>query len=84
MRRWPTHRAKGRFHDLLHACLHEGPQIVTHQGVETAVVLSVEEWRRLQAPERPTLKELLLSESPRSDLPLPTRKRWRRGPGSLA
>lgn len=78
-RRWPVQDAKARFSELLETSLKEGPQIVTRRGVETAVLVPVEEWRRLQASARPTLKELLLAESPRADIPLPSRRRWRRG-----
>lgn len=31
------------------------------------------------APARPTLKELLLAESPRAEIPVPPRQGWRRG-----
>jgi hypothetical protein len=29
---------------------------------------------------RPTLKELLLAETPRAEIPVPSRRRWRRRP----
>jgi len=51
--------AKARFSELLEASLSEGPQIVTRRGVEAAVLVPFEEWRRLQSSARPTLKELL-------------------------
>jgi antitoxin Phd len=79
-RRWAVQDAKARFSELLDASVAEGPQIVTRRGVETAVLVPVEEWRRLQDSARPTLKELLLADSPRAEIPLPSRKRWRRGP----
>jgi len=72
MASWPVQDAKSRFSALLESCLKEGPQIVTKRGAETAVLMSVDEWRRLQQSSRPTLKELLLSRSPR---PVPTPKR---------
>lgn len=77
-RRWPVQDAKARFSELLEKSLEEGPQIVTRRGVEAAVLVPIEEWRRLQASARPTLKELLLADSPRAEIPLPSRKRWRR------
>jgi prevent-host-death family protein len=76
-RRWPVQDAKARFSELLEASLNEGPQIVTRRGVETAVLVPFEEWRRLQSSARPTLKELLLAESPRVEIPVPSRQRWR-------
>ena len=78
VRRWPVQDAKARFSELLEASLKEGPQIVTRQGVETAVLVSFEEWNRLQSSARPTLKELLLAEMPRAELPVAPRRQWRR------
>jgi PHD/YefM family antitoxin component YafN of YafNO toxin-antitoxin module len=51
---------------------------VTKRGAEAAVLMPVEEWRRLQQSARPTLKELLLSERPRADIPVPKLGRQRR------
>jgi prevent-host-death family protein len=81
VRRWPVQDAKARFSELLEASLNEGPQIVTRRGVEAAVLVPIEEWRRLQAA-RPTLKELLLAETPRAEIPVPPRRQWRRKPPS--
>jgi antitoxin Phd len=77
-RRWQVQDAKARFSELLEASLNEGPQIVTRRGVETAVLVPFEEWRRLESSARPTLKELLLAETPRAEIPVPPRRRWRR------
>lgn len=75
---WPVQDAKARFSELLEACLTRGPQIVTRRGEETAVVISAEEWRRLAAAAKPTLKELLLADHPRGDLVIPPRGRAKR------
>jgi prevent-host-death family protein len=66
-RRWPVQDAKARFSEFLEASLNDGPQIVTRRGVEAAVLVPFEEWRRLQS-----------SESPRAEIPVPPRRRWRR------
>ena len=58
---WPVQEAKARFSELLEKSVTEGPQIVTKRGVETAVLVPIDEWRRLQQRARPTLKELLLA-----------------------
>jgi antitoxin Phd len=79
-KRWPVQDAKARFSEFLEASLNEGPQIVTRRGVETAVLVPFEEWRRLQSAARPTLKELLLAETPRAEIPVPPRHGWRRRP----
>jgi prevent-host-death family protein len=66
---WPVQDAKARFSEFLERCLAEGPQIVTKRGAETAVLVPVDEWRRLQAAARPSLKQLLLSDVARAEIP---------------
>ena len=78
MKTWPVQDAKARFSEFLANCLAEGPQMVTRRGTEAAVLVSAEEWRRLQRAVQPTLKELLLTESARSDDVLPARGSARR------
>ncbi len=78
MHTWPVQDAKARFSEFLDACLAEGPQMVTRRGAETAVLVPVEEWRRLQAAARPSLKELLLSDSARTNVLISERGRARR------
>ncbi len=77
---WPVQDAKARFSELLETCLREGPQLVTRRGAEAAVLVPVEEWRRLRHAARPSLKDLLLAASPRGDLALPERGRFHRRP----
>jgi prevent-host-death family protein len=75
---WPVQDAKARFSELLERCLVQGPQMVTRRGAEAAVLVPVEQWRRLQAAARPTLKQLLLSDAARATIPIPERGRARR------
>jgi hypothetical protein len=42
------------------------------------VLIPVEEWRRLQSAARPSLKQLLLSDSARAELIFPTRGQGKR------
>ena len=74
----PVQDAKVRFSEFLEKCLTEGPQMVTRRGAEAAVLVPAEEWRRLQAAARPSLKELLLSDEARAELPIPARGAARR------
>jgi antitoxin Phd len=74
---WPVQEAKARFSEMLEASVKEGPQIVTKRGIETAVLVKIDDWRRLQERARPTLKELLLAPEPRFELGLPYPKRGR-------
>lgn len=80
MQTWPVQDAKARFSEFLEKCLAEGPQMVTRRGAEAAVLVPVEEWRRLQAHAQPTLKALLLDQSARAEIPVPARGQARRRP----
>ena len=55
--------------------LAEGPQIVTKRGVETAVLLPIEQWRKLKRMTKPDLKELLLAPEARTEDLTPPRGR---------
>jgi antitoxin Phd len=84
MNNWPVQDAKARFSEFLETCLRDGPQVVTRRGAEAAVLVPVDEWRRLQRSARPTLKELLLTEAPRADMLIPRRgQQVRRKPQRL-
>jgi prevent-host-death family protein len=72
--------AKARFNELLDACVSEGPQVVTRRGAETAVLVSIVEWKRLSDSARPSLKTLLLADFGRADLELPQRGSAQRRP----
>jgi prevent-host-death family protein len=78
MQVWPVQDAKARFSEFLETCIAEGPQMVTKRGNEAAVLVPVDEWRRLQAAARPSLKQLLLSDGARGDLLTPARGSARR------
>ncbi len=47
---WPLQDAKNKFSEVVNNALRRGPQIITRRGVQTAVVLSYEEYQRLQKP----------------------------------
>lgn len=80
MHAWPVQDAKARFSELLGACLSEGPQIVSKRGAETAVLININEWRRLQQAAKPSLKELLLAPHARAELSIPARGQAKRRP----
>ena len=80
MRTWPVKDAKVRFSELLDACLFEGPQMVTRHGTEVAVLVPLQQWRRLQSAARPSLKELLLSDQARTDMVVPPLGQAKRRP----
>jgi prevent-host-death family protein len=78
MKTWPVQDAKARFSEFLEACIADGPQMVTKRGAEAAVLVPVQEWRRLQAAAQPSLKQLLLSDLARTDSLTPPRRIARR------
>lgn len=80
MKSWPVQDAKARFSEMLDACVADGPQLVTKRGAETAVLVPVAQWRRMDAERALTLKEWLLADTPRGDLDIPARGAARRRP----
>ena len=76
---WQVQEAKAQFSALLDATLEEGPQVVTRRGIETAVIVPFDQWRRMQRPKYSDIKEWLLAAEartedltpPRLDLTLP-------------
>jgi prevent-host-death family protein len=56
---WQLQTAKQKFSELVERALADGPQIVTRRGREVAVVLSMDEYRRLRDGE-PDFKRFLL------------------------
>ena len=73
MTKWQLQDAKARFSELIDDTLEKGPQMVTRRGIDTAIVVSVDEWRRLKNEKQLTWKDVLLGEGTRFDIPLPKR-----------
>jgi prevent-host-death family protein len=62
MRLWALQDAKNRLSEVVDRAVEEGPQTITRRGRETAVVMSVSEYRRLAKPEGGLVR--FLRESP--------------------
>jgi prevent-host-death family protein len=75
---WQLQDAKARFSEFLDTALKKGPQVVTRRGVETAVLVPIEEWNRLLRAARPSLKDLLLAPDARTETLVPERGRLHR------
>ena len=58
--RWQLQEAKQRFSELVRHARADGPQVVTRHGEEVAVVVSIEEYRRL-TDQLPGFKDFLLA-----------------------
>lgn len=57
---WQLQEAKNRFSQVVDDALDKGPQVITRHGVEVAIVLSYEEYRRMQV-SRPKLTDFFRS-----------------------
>jgi prevent-host-death family protein len=47
---WQIQEAKQRFSEMIRAVTTEGPQVITRHGEDVAVVVDIEEYRRLTRP----------------------------------
>ena len=56
MEHWQLQDAKNRFSEVVKKAVINGPQIVTKRGIETVVIISVDEYRKLTKPKT-TLSE---------------------------
>ena len=70
---WQVQEAKARFNEFLAAAEHDGPQIVTRQGVETAVLVPIAQWRSMENRTKRNIKELLLAPEARTENLTPPR-----------
>lgn len=73
MTKWQLQDAKARFSELIDDAVERGPQIVTRRGIDTAVVVAIDEWHNLKNAKSQNWKEVLLGDGPRFDLPVPKR-----------
>jgi prevent-host-death family protein len=71
---WPVYDAKARFSEFLETTLKEGPQVVTRRGVETAVLLPIDEWKHLQERARLSIPDPLLDPNAPHDIPFGPRR----------
>jgi prevent-host-death family protein len=47
---WQIQDAKQRFSEMIRAVTSEGPQVITRHGADVAVVVDIDEYRRLTRP----------------------------------
>jgi antitoxin Phd len=77
MAKWQLQDAKSRFSELIDDTVEKGPQVVTRRGIDTAVVVSIEEWQKLSDKNQVSWKNVLLGEGPRFNVPFPKRGKGR-------
>jgi antitoxin Phd len=49
---WQLQEAKNRLSEVVEQALSHGPQVITKRGVETAIVISYTEYRRMMAAQK--------------------------------
>ncbi len=66
--------------NLLEATLKDGPQVVTKDGIETAVLVPIDEWKKANGLKTRksgrTLKDILLDPNGPHDIDIPPRGRF--------
>ncbi len=76
---WQLQEAKNKFSQVVEQAIKEGPQVITRHGVETAIVLSYQEYRRMLLSQNKL--STFFHESPLAGIPLDLRRDksgWRR------
>ena len=51
MPHWQLQDAKNRFSEVVQKALEYGPQIITRRGINTVVIMSVEDYQQLTKPK---------------------------------
>ena len=72
-RTWQVQEARACFSEFLAASLADGPQAVTKRGVEAAVLVPIDQWRRLERHTKRDIKALLLAPEARTEALTPPR-----------
>jgi prevent-host-death family protein len=67
---WQLQEAKQRFSEVVRDAVDKGPQVVTRHGEEVAVVIAIEDYRRMSG-NVPDFKDYLLSGPSTDDLDIP-------------
>lgn len=52
IRMWQLQEAKSKFSQVVDEALTQGPQVITRHGVEVAIVLSYEEYRKVMKSQQ--------------------------------
>ena len=61
MQTWQIQEAKAKFSEVIDRAEKEGPQMITRRGVETAVIVPINEWRKSQPRTHESLLDILRS-----------------------
>lgn len=70
METWQLQHAKNRLSEVVDRALRDGPQVISRRGVETVVVVSMNEYRKLAKPKEGLVDFLRASPLAGADLDL--------------
>lgn len=48
---WQLQEAKKHFTEVIEKAVHEGPQVITRRGVDTVMIISIQEYQNVTAPQ---------------------------------
>ena len=48
---WQIQEAKKHFNEVIEKAIHDGPQVITRHGVETVIIVSIQEYQLFSAPK---------------------------------
>jgi len=65
-KKWQLQEAKNRFSEVVRKATEEGPQTVTKHGKDSVVVLSAEDYRKLEQPKTSLIE--FFQKSPLSEV----------------
>jgi len=65
MHKWQLHEAKNKLSSLIDVVMKGKPQCITRRGEDAAVIISMEDYKKLKK-QKPSLKEFLL-QGPKFD-----------------
>jgi prevent-host-death family protein len=80
---WQVYDAKARFSEFLETTLKEGPQVITRRGVETAILVPIDEWKYLKDRAQQSIPDPLLDPKAPHDIPIGPRRPFKLRPFSF-
>lgn len=69
---WQLQDAKSKFSELVESALSKGPQLVTKRGINSVVVMSIDEFNRLKRPKEDLVS--FFNKAPKIDLDIERKK----------
>lgn len=71
-KKWPLQEAKNKFNEVVREAAESGPQTIMKHGKDSVVVISVDDYRKLEKPETSLID--FFQNSPFSDVEIDTER----------